>query len=466
MMKKLFCILLCVLLLLGLTACEDAPPPTAAPEQSNAPLQVGYGKVCITPKSPVALSSSDQPTYTAVYEDVYITCIALRDDQNNTVLMFTTDISYTSASNQTGIIRGVSKETGVPESNISYSCTHNHSGLDPSGTVMTLLKNSANEAAAAAIADLSPATLEIGTCYPEGFNFLRHYQTNDGHWVGDNYYSPTGSQAATAERLPDNAMQLMHFVRQDKQSVLLLNWQAHAVYTYKMEYLCTDFVGSLRDEVAAKTGALVAYFQGAAGNLNPWSNLGDNKFEHSLKGVTEYGTALAQYPIEAMASLSPVDATGISIAENAFTANVRRDSSDVVLAASAYRQVREGGGTHTEAIEAAGGLIHGDQGAEYVSHRSRLAGSNEIRQRVVRLGDVAFVIAPYEMFDDTGVYIKENSPFEMTFILGYTNGREGYMPSAACIAHGCYEYEGSCFEAGTAEALADEYLQLLKELNQ
>ena len=52
----------------------------------------------------------------------------------------------------------------------------------------------------------------------------------------------------------------------------------------------------------------------------------------------------------------------------------------------------------------------------------------------------------------------------MTFILGYTNGREGYIPSAACIEHGCYEYEGSFFEAGTAEALAEEYLTLLRSL--
>lgn len=470
-MKKLFSMFLCLLLTLSLCACgqDAAPTATAAPSSTtqpveNPPLRVGYSKICITPKHKVALSSSDQPTYTGVYEDVYMTCIALSDAQDNTVLMITTDVSYTNPSNQIAFIRLASETTGVPESNISYSCTHNHSGLDPTGTVIPLLKNAIKECSVAALADRAPATLEIGSAYPEGFNFVRHYQTEDGDWTGDNYYTASGKKAARIERPADNEMQMMHFIREGKENVLLLNWQAHGVYTYKMEHLCTDYVGPLRDEVAAKTGALVAYFQGAAGNLNPWSEMKDNKFERSLEGVTAYGTALAQYPIEAMSTLKAVDATGIRISETVYTASVRRDTSDMLMAASSYRQVLEDGGTHAEAVTASGGLLHSEQGAEYVALRARQDDNNEITIRAVQLGDVAFVIVPYEMFDDTGVYIKENSPFDMTFILGYTNGRKGYIPSTACIEHGCYEYEGSYFEKGTAEALAEEYLNLLNGL--
>lgn len=462
-MKKVFSLILVAVLLMTLCACGAGEQPDTNPTEAGG-LRVGFSKVCITPKAPVALSSTDQDTYTGVHEDVYLTCVAITDEADNTILMFTVDVSYTNASNQQNFIELASKTTGVPEGNISYSCTHNHSGLDPSGTVITLLKNAIKESSAAAMADRAPATLEIGTAYPEGFNFVRHYQTDDGHWVGDNYYSPTGSKASVSERKADNAMQLMHFVREGKENVLLINWQAHGTYTYKMEHLCTDFVGSLRDEISAKTGALVAYFQGAAGNLNPWSNLGDNKFEHSLEGVTDYGRALAQAPIEAMSALKPVNPGDIRITETVYAGQVRRDSNELVLAAAAYRRVRESGGTHPEAIVAADGLIHGDQGAEYVSHRSRRAGTIDITLRAVRLGDVAFVIAPYEMFDDNGMYIKENSPYEMTFLMCYTNGRNGYVPSAKCIEHGCYEFEGSYFEPGTAEALADEYLALLNEL--
>ena len=78
--------------------------------------------------------------------------------------------------------------------------------------------------------------------------------------------------------------------------------------------------------------------------------------------------------------------------------------------------------------------------------------------------DVAFAVVPYEMFDDSGMYIKEHAPYEMTFILGYANGRAGYIPSASCVEHGCYEWECGYYEAGTAEFLVDEYLKLLNGL--
>jgi hypothetical protein len=135
------------------------------------------------------------------------------------------------------------------------------------------------------------------------------------------------------------------------------------------------------------------------------------------------------------------------------------------MAAGEYRTVREAGGTHAEAVAASGNLIHSDMGVEYVSHRSRNSGTKEFPLAVVRLGEVAFVIAPYEMFDDSGVYIRENSPFTMTFILGYTNGRFGYIPTKTCVEHGCYEHECGQYEAGTAEALAEGYVAALKQLH-
>lgn len=462
-MRRIFCLCLSLLLALGLLACgsEAGGSTTAAPTPD---LRVGFGRVCITPKNPVALSSTNQPAYDGVWDDVYMTCIALSDADDNTVLMFTTDISFTDAKLKNSLIQLASEATGVAEEYINYSCTHNHSGLDPSGTVTTLLKNAIKECAVLAMEDRSAATLEVGTCYPEGFNFVRHYTTSDGYWVGDNYYSPTGSKAAASERPADNAMQLMHFVREGKENVLLVNWQAHAVYSYLMEYLCADFIGPLRETVEAETGCLMAYYQGAAGNLNPWSNLNDNIAERSLQGMDKYGQALARYPIDAMESLTPVNASGISVVTETYTATVRKDTAEYMEAGASYELTISAGGTKAEAVAASGDQVHSGYAVEYITNRSRKAPSVDLTIRAVRLGDVAFIMAPYEMFDDNGVFIKENSPFDMTFILAYTNGRGGYIPSAPCIEHGCYGWECGLYIAGTAEELADKYVSLLNQL--
>ena len=462
-MKKLFCLCLCLTLALSLLACGggDTPTTTAA-----APaLQVGYSKVSIVPKKPLALSSTDLPEYIAVYEDVYMTCVAITDAEDETILLFTTDISYCAKATRQSLLKEASKASGVPVENMFFSCTHNHSGLEPSGPATSVLKTAIGEASAAALADRSAATLSIGSTRTEGMNFVRHYTTENGDWVGDNYYSADGAKAKTMEREADPTMQLMRFDRPGKSPVLLVNWQAHANYSYKMEYLNADFIGSMRAKVENETGCLFAYFQGAAGNLNPVSKLGDNKFDHSLSGMTQYGQALADYVIPALENMTAVSGEGLDILHHTTTIQVRQDSSDVVIAAGAYALIRSNGGSHQEAVVAANDLIHGDQGAEYVSLRSGKAGPQEAQISAIRLGDVAFVVAPYEMFDDSGIYIRENSPFDMTFILGYTNGRLGYMPTRACVEHGCYEYEGSMYEAGTAEFLAEEYISLLKQLH-
>jgi len=47
-----------------------------------------------------------------------------------------------------------------------------------------------------------------------------------------------------------------------------------------------------------------------------------------------------------------------------------------------------------------------------------------------RIGDVAFVGVAMEVFSDTGVAVRESSPFAHTQVLGYTNGSHGYLPRA------------------------------------
>jgi len=465
-MKKILSFAMALLLVLCLAACGSggAGNTEKAPDALPA-LRVGYGRVCDTPKNPVALTHTQQPVYTAVYEDVYTTCVAISDAQDNTLLMLTSDLSHMTDTLKNGAIKAVSEATGVPESNISYSVTHNHSGVDPSGTMLTKLKDSAKESAVQAMEDRSAAELYIGTVHTENMNFVRHYTTADGYWVGDNYYSPTGSSSAAHEREPDTAMQLMNFVREGKKSVLMVNWQAHGVYSYYQEHLCADFVGSFRNTVEEQLDCQLAFYQGAAGNLNCWSNLPSlNVAERTLGGMTTYGIALAQFPIDAMDSLTKAETGEIKIATGSYTATVQKDSPEIIMAATTFRSVIESGGTNAEAVAASGNLIHGMPGATRVMYRGDHGDSEEIPLRAVSLGSVAFVMAPYEMFDDSGVAIREASPFDMTFVLGYTNGNFGYIPSKTCFEHGCYEQENGTYVVGTAEDLVAGYIDLLNQL--
>lgn len=470
-MKKWIAFLLClsIMLLMGCGA-ESTGQETAAPTETTVPaplpaLSVGYGRVSIVPKNPVALSHTQQATYTGVFDKVYMTCVAITDSDGSTLLLLTADLSAHTEPLKNSVLRKVSAATGVPESNISYSVTHNHSGTAPSGPMVTVLEKAAVESAQLAMEDRCAAELYIGTTYPEGLSFIRHYKTADGYWVGDNYFSPTGTSGVEHAREPDKAMQLMRFDRAGRQSVMMVNWQAHGVYSYYMEHLCADFIGPFRTEVETQLDCLVAFFQGGAGNVNPLSNLGGkNVSERTLGGMLDYGKALAQYPIEANDSLTKVETGKVSVVNQVYTAKTRRDTSDYIMAVTEFKKAYEAGATESEACAASGGIVHGIHGANRVQWRADRPDEEEMPVSAAGIGSVGFIMAPYEMFDDSALAIKEGSPFDMTFILAYTNGGYGYIPSLPCYEHGCYEEETTYYAKGTAEELVTLYLDMLNRL--
>jgi hypothetical protein len=181
--------------------------------------------------------------------------------------------------------------------------------------------------------------------------------------------------------------------------------------------------------------------------------------------MTTYGKALAQFPIEAMNTLKKVDTGDIKVTSSTYTAMVQKDNPDVVMAATEYRRIIEAGGTDAEAVVAANNLIHGMPGATRVMYRTDLGDSNDIPISAASVGSIAFVRVPFEMFDDSGKEIREGSPFAMTFVLGYTNGNFGYIPSRTCFEHGCYEQENGSYAVQSAEELVDGYIDMLNELS-
>ena len=73
----------------------------------------------------------------------------------------------------------------------------------------------------------------------------------------------------------------------------------------------------------------------------------------------------------------------------------------------------------------------------------------------IRLGPVALVGVPVELFCEIGMAIRDRSPFATTLVSGYWNGYRNYLPTDAERARGGYEIDISPFAPG-AEALVTE----------
>ena len=85
----------------------------------------------------------------------------------------------------------------------------------------------------------------------------------------------------------------------------------------------------------------------------------------------------------------------------------------------------------------------------------------EMGHGFLRIGNIGFINTSYEMFSDIGNFLRENNPFDVTFLI---NGNNSYMCSDYAFDFGSYEAVTCWYERGTAEKLAKLYIEKLQQL--
>ena len=88
--------------------------------------------------------------------------------------------------------------------------------------------------------------------------------------------------------------------------------------------------------------------------------------------------------------------------------------------------------------------------------------SFDIPQTILRLGDVALVPFPYELFAAIGLAVKEGSPFPYTLSLALTNGTYAYFVTEEEMPYGGYEVD--MFLLGNIQRFAPHIDRTLAEL--
>lgn len=463
-MKKLISIILCLMMFLGLCACGGAG--NAGGSNSDAGLQVGYGREKIMPQESVPVSGYGNTTSrmsTGYLDYLYTTCIAFRDG-DQTILLYNQD-TIAARTNVTEMVREkITEATGVPGEYIMITATHTHSGPDQSSSHDSIERYNEGvyttgmvEAAKAALADLAPATLYSTGVEVEGLNFVRHYLMNDGTYMGSNFGSEvSGIKEYATEK--DNEMILVKAERQgDKKDILLMNWQAHPCFKSnggKDTNLSSDYIGAIRDSFEGQTDMHFAFVLGGAGNQGSGSKIEAD--DHNLT-CEEYGAKLAKYAIDAMPQMQKLEGSGIKMTRVVFEATVDHSEDDRLEQA----QIVKDADSQTLAIEYGfGSLYH----ARAVVSRYKMPATRSMELDAFCVGDLAFVTAPYEMFTHSSMDIKTHSPFGTTVVCSCANGSYSYIPAAEAYDYGSYESHQAYFVKGTAETLVDRYITMLESL--
>ena len=443
-------------------------------------------------------------------------------------------------------------------------------------------------------ASVSTSVIDVLDSNNRPLNFVRHYKTEsvykngDSVYTGDNHgvYAWNGSQYVTPKYKShasdsDSKMQLIKIKYSDEikninkvKDILMINWQAHpgVVGGSSGKVISADFVGYMRKHLSNNNFDYnVAYYTGAAGNLNVRTNMPVSSDEAMIKEVyfanqsyntystkqkveasRAIGYKLAEYVIKGSKSkFSDIPLDKIIFTKEKFRINYKNkvDKDSIIYNNAQYmyqiynstkddlKKMIEGTYDWPQTINF-NKINYDKNGVELAkiikSVIGRIISSNvitidgpgkntpsgyictitdkftltnlytllniigvdldnlktkeserlysgydaakvvllsgvsndkmyeDVELDTISIGNLSLVTAPFELFDTTGKNIK-NSSSSMIFIMGYTNGYHGYLPSSLAYDYGCYEVDNSYFKKGSAESVQDKLLSMINE---
>ncbi len=457
-------------------------------------LLAGTGRRCANPPPNIAhggWGAQKHEQAEGIDMDLWVTALALSDGKTVVIIL---DIDLQILTNQRAdeIRAAVSEATRVPVENIRACITHTHSGPVPYKSwiekgyelVAPWFENLAHwsaEAASDAITSLQPVEMRFGRgesrinsnrrCVsPAGRPFLG--VNPDGpcdHEVSVvTLDSPTGTAIAT-----------------------LVNFACHGTVMGPANRLITpDFPGPTKRVVEAALGGRCLFLQGSSGNQGPVQGFqADTKVYRQLGALLGHEAARVALELKSVPSsykfrevipsgapLGTYDnefrsrsALPLKVLDKEILVPLREGLPERKSASEKLDQWKSKLKAAREAKEEAA-ITEATYMARRADIQLRMADdfggkkSAGVRTHFVTFGDVALIGCNIEPFCEIGLAIKAKSPFPLTMMCGYTNGRMAYMPTAGEWTKGGYEVENSPFGQGAADVLAKEILETLESL--
>ena len=394
------------------------------------------------------------PRSTSVHDDLTVTALYLQEGETRALLL-----SFTICSLATALCTRLSEileaETGVPRSAMILHATHTHSGPSTTNSVGwgsadsdyidRILIPAACEAAREAVAAPVPARLAIAT--GECLLGINRRQLVDGHAVLGQ--RPGGIQ--------DTTMTVLGFFSpEDKPLATAVHYAAHCTASGKNTEITRDWAGVMIDALAAASGAPVLFLQGPEGDIGPRMPSGKTIGEASVEDAMRMGRIAAEDATRIYATLGRAEAQPLTVSRTVLSLPLEARPSREEAEAAIARYEGFTAGVEAKTADYYRRVLASYDGG-YTERESL-----PIEQTVIRLGEVALVSFPYELFSEIGIAVKRGSPFAHTLPLALAGGAECYFVTESEIPYGGYEVD--MFRLGNVQRFPCDASRTLAEL--
>jgi len=336
------------------------------------------------------------------------------------------------------------KAIGIDEHSIIISCTHTHSGpsLLPTNYLkpideeyMEKLRGWLVELARDAVESARPARLSWGAgearigynrrcCWSDGTHTM-HGDTKRSDFSG--LEGPEDPQHLTlfAEDMNGNLIAIVH------------NNTSHPTCFYGRDFYSADFPGESRKYLREALGEIpILFFNGAFGDINMEKLTAPRpRGEKAEQKMMRIAHLMAGETLRLLHESDFMDNIVLRHVYEDLRIPVRLPDSEKVAEATKVLELVDAG------EEVGSWDMLTAHGTKLLYESFVDAPFDTIPVHVVRIGDIAFVTHPLELFCQFGLDIKRRSPIQHTGICGISDGYSGYCPTMSGIIGGGYSGE-------------------------
>jgi neutral ceramidase len=432
--------------------------PISAQEKAGRVLKAGAATSNITPPLGMEIvgNFAPRPIAAHVHDELHARCLVLDDGETKLVFVVADTISLARDIWDEAKAK-IEADTGIPASNMMFSGTHTHSSVaalshsDPALNYRQLLISRVVDGVKRALHNLEPARIAWGAGSVPQHVFNRRWLMKDGltnpNPFGGQDRAVMNPSALLRARLsgpagPTNPEVYFISVQaaDGRQIALLANYWLHYVGGVPREHLSADYFGEfcrvIEKELGANDGRppMVGILaNGPCGDVNSTDRSGKESTSQfaPYEKIKLVAGDVASEVLRVRETLQYQDWVPLKAAAADLELGARKPTPEMVeWAQQVLAKPADAKAEHIRERPYAERTLS--------AHKSQGDTVSCVMQ-AFRIGDLGVAAIPFEVFTETGLEIKEKSPFQDTFTIELANGSNGYLPTPAQHDLGGYE---------------------------
>jgi neutral ceramidase len=426
--KRIYLLSFVAFTLVSQTFAEDRPP-----------LQVGAASTVINNRTGGWVQGAGVPrTATKQRDDLEANALYLSDGRTK-LLLVSCDLVGLNSGHVVTMREAMGEATGIPPRNILITCTHTHGGPSLLKTnylmpidhdYLSRLKDWLVEVATQSVQSARPGRVGWGKGTAQiGFN--RRLCWADGT---HSMYGDASRDDFVGLEGPDDPQHLAIFVADTNEKLIavLHHNTTHVASFYAAGIYTAEFPGEARRILRKQLGEIpVLFLSGAQGDI-AIPNVLDRRKESREQQLQRIGRMVADETLRLYENVTYHDHPALGHTHEDLKVAVRLPEPERLTEARKVLARIDAG----EKIRGMGMIM-----AFGAVQLQKVYGENPtdtLPIHALRIGDVALVTQPCELYCQFGLDIKRRSPAPITAVVGLADGYGGYCPTIYGILGGGY----------------------------